>query len=126
MNDAATSRHPLHVAGGNRAMVPHTVAVLHASSQNIGDRLDAAVRVPGKSGDIVFRNVIAEIIEQQERVEFLRVSEAKGAAQMHTGAFESWLRFGETLNRSNGHAFLLARIAIVEFARRIQIRLSAT
>src|SRR5262249_6196367 len=67
VQDAAAGGHPLHVAGAERAFVAEAVAVLDRAGQHVGDGLDAAVRVPGKSCAVVVRPVIAEIVEQQER-----------------------------------------------------------
>ena len=82
MDDAAARSHPLNVAGGNGATVAHAVTVLNRARENVGDRLDAAMRMPGETGQIILRNVIAEVVEQQERVEVGSVAEAKGAAQV--------------------------------------------
>src|SRR5215471_2022936 len=46
MDDPAAGRHPLHVARGDDALVPHAVAVLHGPSQHIGDGLNPTVRMP--------------------------------------------------------------------------------
>jgi hypothetical protein len=62
--------------------------------------------MPGKASEIILRDVIAEVIQQKERVEFLRVSEAEGTPQMHACTFERWLRLNETLHRSNRHVDL--------------------
>src|SRR5271169_3122348 len=72
-------------------------------AKTLGDGLDAAVGMPGKSGKVVFRNIVAEIIEQQERVELLGVSEAKCAAQMYACTLESRFRFNEPLDRADRH-----------------------
>ena len=68
MHDAAAGRHPLHIAGTERATVAETVTVLDGSRQNIRYGFDAAVRMPRKSGQIVGRPVIAKIVEQQKGV----------------------------------------------------------
>jgi hypothetical protein len=39
----------------------------------------------------------------QEGIEVGRFAETKGPAQVNPGAFERWLGFGESLNRSYGH-----------------------
>ncbi len=80
VDDAAACRHPLHVAGCDGAAVSHAVTVFHRSRQNVRDGLDAAVRMPRKARQIILRNIIAEVIQQEERVEFLGVSEAECAA----------------------------------------------
>src|SRR5260221_2166016 len=41
-----------HVAGGDGAPVPHAVAVLHRAGEDVGDRLDPAVWVPGEAGTV--------------------------------------------------------------------------
>ena len=75
--------------------------------QDVGDRLDAAVRMPREAGQVILRNVVAEVVQQQERIEVGRVAEAERAAQMHARAFEGRLGFDQPLNRSNGHDGLL-------------------
>ena len=107
MNDAAAGGHPLHVAGGDGAVVAHAVAVLDGSGEHVGDGLDAAMRMPGKSGEIVFGNVVAEVVEQEEGIEVGGVAETEGAAQMHARAFEGGLGLDEALHRSNRHESLL-------------------
>ena len=87
VNDAAARGHPLDVAGGDGAVVAHAVAMLDGSGEDVGDRLDAAVRMPRKTREIIFRNVIAEIVQQKKRVEVGSVAEAERAAQVHARAF---------------------------------------
>jgi hypothetical protein len=57
--------------------------------------------MPGEARKIVLRNVIAEVVQQEKWVEFLRVSEAKGTPKMHARTLESWPRFDEPLHWSN-------------------------
>ncbi len=97
MDDAAARRHPLDVAGGDGAAVSHAVAMLHGSRENVGDGFDAAVRMPREAGQIILGNVVAEIVEQQERIEIGGVAEAECAAQMHACAFEGRLGLDEPL-----------------------------
>ncbi len=80
VQDAAAGSHPLHIAGRELAAIAQTVAMIDGSCENIGDGLDAAMRVPGKTGAIIFRAIVAKIVEQQERIEFAGVSEAEGPA----------------------------------------------
>ena len=68
VDDAAACRHPLHVAGGDDARVAEAVAVLDVALQHIGDGLDAPVRMPGKTSEIMVGDVGAEIVEKQEGV----------------------------------------------------------
>src|SRR5579863_2876630 len=101
MNDAAARGHPLHIARGNRALVAHAVAMFDSPGKNIGDSLDPAMRVPRKSRKVIFRHVVAEIVEQKKWIEVLGISKTEGAAQMHTGTFERGFRFDESLHRTN-------------------------
>src|SRR5450759_4090458 len=98
--------HPLHVAGSEPAPVSQTVAMVDISRQHIGNRLDAAVRMPWKSGTIVLRTFIAEIIEQEKGIELVRITEAEGTAQSHACALDRGLGFDDTLNGPNGHVGL--------------------
>src|SRR5580692_540580 len=106
MDDSTARRHPLHVTSGDGTLISHAVAVLHSSRQDVGDGFDAAMGMPGKSSEIILRNVVAEVIQQKERVEFLGVSEAEGPPKMHACTCERWLRLNETLNRPNRHVDL--------------------
>jgi hypothetical protein len=49
------------------------------------------VRVPGEPGAVVLRMIVAEVVEQQKRVELARVAEAEGPAELDPGAFHSGL-----------------------------------
>ena len=69
------------LAGAEHALVAETVAVVDLAGENISDGLDAAMRVPGKPGQIVGRAVVAEVVEEEEGVERLGLAEAKGPAQ---------------------------------------------
>ncbi len=71
--DAAAGRHPLHVAGAQAAAVAEDChAVLDGAGQHVGDRFDPAMWVPWKPGQVVPRVVVAEVVEQQGRIEFRR------------------------------------------------------
>ena len=106
MNDAAARGHPLHIARGDRAVVAHAVAVLDGPGENVGDRLDSAMRMPGKAREIILGNVVAEIVEQQKRIEIGGIAKAKSAAQVHARSFERGLGLDQALNGSNGHVGL--------------------
>ena len=103
MHDAAAGRHPLHVARAEHALVAEAVAVIDLAGQDIGDRLDAAMRMPGKAGLVLVGIVVAEIVQQQERIELLGVAEAEGAAQMHAGALHGGLGLDDLLHGTDGH-----------------------
>ena len=88
MENAAAGRHPLHVAGFEIAAVAQAVAVLDASRQHVSNGLDAAMGMPRKTRPIVVGPVVAEIVEQEERIEFAGFAEAEGAIELYAGAFD--------------------------------------
>jgi hypothetical protein len=45
--------------------------------------------MPGKAREIIFRNVITEIVEQEKGIEVGSIAETEGAAEMNARAFES-------------------------------------
>jgi len=91
VNDPAACCHPLNVSGSDDAAIADTVAVLHRSSQNIGNRLNTAMRMPWKAGQIIGRNIVTEIVKQQERVIVRSIVEAERATQMHSRALQGRL-----------------------------------
>ncbi len=107
VEDAAARRHPLDVTGPDDPLVPQAVLVLHGSGEHVGDRLDAAVRVPRESGPVVVRPVAAEVVEQEEGIELRGFAEPERAAQVHARALEGWLGLGELPDGSNSHDGLL-------------------
>ena len=86
-----------------RALVAEAVLVVDRAGENIGDGLDAAVRMPGKAGAVVIGAIVAEIVEQQERIELGGIAEAEGAAQLDAGALNGWLGLDDAFDGSNGH-----------------------
>ena len=62
------------------------------AGQHVGDGLDAAVRVPGKAGEVVGGVVGAEVVEQQERVEVVELEAADAALEPHAGTLHHRLR----------------------------------
>src|ERR1700686_376989 len=104
MNDAAARRHPLNVARSDGAVVAHAVAMLDGSGEDVGDGLDAAMRMPRKSRGIIFRNVIAKIVQKQKRIEIGSVAEAECAAQMHARAIARRFGSDQAFYRANRHA----------------------
>src|SRR5260370_33440653 len=107
MDDAAAGGHPLNVAGGDGAAVADAVAVLDGSGKDVGDSLDAPVRVPGKAGEIIFRDVIAEIVQQKEGIELGGVAKAKYAAELHARALGGCCAADEPLHSAHRHRCLL-------------------
>ena len=91
----------LERAGAEIAAVAKAVAMLDGARQDVGDRLDPAVRVPGEPGQVVLGPLVAEVVEQQERVEFTGGAEPECAAQVHTCALERGLRLRHPLHRAD-------------------------
>ena len=77
--------------------------MVDASREHIRDRLNAPVRMPRKSGPIIIGTIVAEIVEQQERIELVRIAEAEGATQLHPRAFHRGCGFNNALHRPNRH-----------------------
>ena len=103
VQDAAARRHPLHVAGAEAALVAQAVAVRHRARQHIRDGFDTAMRVPRETGEVVLRSVIAEIVEQQEGVELVRLPEAESALQAHARSFDGGLSVRYLLDGPDRH-----------------------
>ena len=103
MQNAAAGGHPLHVARAELAAVAEAVAVVDAARQHIGDRLDAAMGMPGKAGLIVLGPIAAEIVHHQERIEIGRVAEAEGAAQLDARPLHGRNGLADALDGTNGH-----------------------
>jgi hypothetical protein len=78
----------LHVARSNGAAVAHTIAVLDGPGEDVCYRFDAATRVPGKAGQIILRDVIAEVVQKQEWVEVRSIAEAERSPQVDARTFE--------------------------------------
>src|SRR5579872_7441457 len=104
VNDPSSSGHPLHIAGSDGAVVAHAVAMFYGSRKDVRDGLDPTMRVPGKTGKIIFRYIIAEVIKQQEGVKVGCVAKAKCTAEMNSRALHGRLRFDQSLNGSNRHS----------------------
>ena len=83
-----------------RAAIAEAVAVIDRAREHVGDGLDAAMRMPGEAGEIFVGVVVAEIVEQEERIELLRVAEPEAALQFDSGPFERGLRPQDPLDGS--------------------------
>src|ERR1700737_2971496 len=81
--------------------------MLDRAGEYVGDGLDPAMRMPRKPGKIIFRVVVAKIIQQKEGIEFLRLAETEGALQFYASAFERGFRLYDLFNWSERHKFLL-------------------
>jgi hypothetical protein len=95
MKDPAPCSHPLHIPDPKHSLVSEAVAVINCSRQDVGDSLDAPVRMPRKPRAIRCGIVIAEVVEQKERVEFACCSKPKRTAQVNACAFNRGLRLSD-------------------------------
>ena len=77
--------------------------MIDLARQHIGDRLDAAMGMPRKAGEIVLGPIAAEIIHHEERVEIGRVAEAEGAAQLDARPLHGRNGLADALDGTNGH-----------------------
>src|SRR5205823_5528272 len=69
VQNAAASRHPLHIAGGHLALVAQAIAMLDRTGQHVGDGLNPTMRMPRKSSQVVLRILIAKVIQQEKWIE---------------------------------------------------------
>ena len=81
------------------------------AGEHVGNRLDAAVRVPREPREVVIGVLVAKIVEQQKRIELGRVAEAERALQPDAGAFERRLGVKHLFDRSNGHYVVTASLS---------------
>ncbi|MBT9163066.1 MAG: hypothetical protein DDT27_01635 [Dehalococcoidia bacterium] len=107
VDDAATGGHPLDVARGDAPLVPHAVAVLYAAVNDVGDRFDPPVRVPGKPFQIIRGMIRMEVVKHEEGVEQGDLIVAEGPFQMDAGPLDGWLAFPNFADLAHGfHIFL--------------------
>jgi len=68
VDDSAACGHPLNVTSSDGATIPNAIAVLNRSGKDIGDRLNAAVGMPRETRQVILRDVITEIVQQEKWV----------------------------------------------------------
>ena len=105
MQDAGTGGHPLRVAFADDAAATVRVVVRDHAVDDVGDRLEAAVRVPRRADRLV-RCVLdrAELVEQEERVGDVGVDAAgERAPHLEPGALDGMVGGHDDLRRV-GHA----------------------
>ncbi len=106
MHDAGSGRHPLHVARAERALIAEAVAMLDGAGEHIGDRLDAAMRMPREAAQIVLRTIITEIIHHQKGIGQARITKAEHALQLYARTFKVRRGAGNLPDRTDGHGSL--------------------
>jgi hypothetical protein len=91
VENTPTRGHPLYIAGGHFSPVAQAVSMLDGAGKDVGDGLDPAVRMPWKSRQVVCRILVAEVVQQQERIEVLGLAEAKRSLQLYPGSLDGGL-----------------------------------
>jgi hypothetical protein len=81
--------------------------MLHCSREDVCDGFNPAVRMPREPRQIFVGIVVAEVIKEEKRVVFGRITEPECATQLDTGAFECGFRLGNVLDGSDRHETLL-------------------
>ena len=119
MQDAASCRHPLDVAGAKAPAIAEAVAVFHGSCKDVGNRFNPAVGMPRKPRPILVGVVVAEIVEEEKRIVVGRVAEPERTAQPDPGALESGFGLGNVLDGSDRHGRLLLRGDFFEYTPEI-------
>src|SRR5262244_667232 len=107
MNDAAARGHPLHVTRSDGTVAAEAVFVFDGAGKHVSDGFDTAMRMPGKASEIIFGDIVAKIIEQQEGIVVGGAAEAESAAEMDAGSFAGGLGFDEFSHGADGHGGLL-------------------
>jgi hypothetical protein len=106
VEDAAAGGHPLDVAGAEASVVSETVAMIDRASQDVGNRFDAAMRMPRESRQVIVGVVVPEIVQEQKWIEFRGVPESECASQPYAGAFHRGFGLNDALYGSNRHDVL--------------------
>src|SRR5690349_851875 len=86
VDDPAPRRHPLDVAGADDAAMAQAVAMFDGPGKDVSDRLNASMRVPRKTGQIVFRSVITKVIKEKKRIELGSIAKSECTPQMDSRA----------------------------------------
>src|SRR5580692_12358936 len=103
MQNSAAGSHPLHIARGHPALVAQAVAMLHFAGQHISNGLDPPVWMPRETGQVVGRILVAEIVQQEERVKVFRFAETEGALQFDARTLDGWGGFNDLFDGPKRH-----------------------
>jgi hypothetical protein len=112
MDDAVSCRHPLDIARSDHTLVPEAVAMFGSSAKHVGNCLDPAVWMPWKTFDVIVWVIAPEIVEEEEWIKCLGISEAERALQADAGSFKGRLASDNSLDGScvSHGIFLLSMI----------------
>ncbi len=101
VEEAAAGGHPLGVAVGDRAATAVGVLVVEDAVDDVGDGLEAAVRVPRGALGLARRVVhLAHLVHHDERVEVRQVDAGERAADREALPLEALRRGGDLPDRT--------------------------
>jgi hypothetical protein len=103
VKNAAPGRHPLHVTRPERPAVAEAVTVLHGAGEHVGDGLDPPMRMPRETREEIGGPVVAEVVEQQERIEVAGIPEPERTPELDARPLDGGRRLDDALDRSDGH-----------------------
>src|SRR5262249_20705969 len=63
MNDAASGRHPLNITRADNTTITDAVAMFDFAGKHVRDRLDSAMRMPGKARTILLWLITTKIVQ---------------------------------------------------------------
>src|SRR5438034_2780787 len=102
------------------------VLVQHVSIEDVGHRLEAAMRVRRKAGDVVARILRGEFIQHEKRIQPREVRLAEAAAELDAGAVGGGHRLDHLVHGSGGHGPLYVSASSDLFKRAITSRALAS
>jgi hypothetical protein len=110
MDDAASGCHPLDVTRVDDASVLKAVAMLYFALEDIGNRLDASMRMPGKALKVVIRIVRPKIVEKEKRIKLGNLIVTESSFEVHTRSFDGRPTLPDLLDSSiTAHGSLLSQ-----------------
>ena len=102
MNHAPASQHPLQPAAFQQPRVSSAVAVAHLTRDQIGQRLETAMRMIRKAGPVIPAFIAPETVQQQKGIEPAVQSLTDDASQFHARPFRHGTARDELLDNTAG------------------------
>jgi hypothetical protein len=103
VHDPAPRSHPLDFARAYHASVAKAVLMLHLSVEDIRDRLDASMRVPWETPDVIPGIIGPEIIQKQEGVKLGDLAVSEGTAEVDSSPFNRGFAFPDLFYAPDSH-----------------------
>ena len=104
MNDAATRGHPLHPAGLQITPVTEVIFVQHVAIEQVSHRLEAAMGVRGKAGDVVAGIFRRELVQHQKGIDTQPARASQAAAWLYASAIGGVDGFDDVLEETCSHS----------------------